>query len=217
MQNLFHTGHIRGSLISFLENFESINERLSLHREEFTEDMVDNLVCAYDFLNEIISKQIDLFSPAGMHSMLELNYRVLCGDDATVRYEYHAHVLKTRQKFHKQIKDIKNWVLKSKDKVSPVTLATGFYCRMLSQPQLFIEGNHRTGNIILNYMLVQQGYAPFLISEKTGYDYLELSGWIKFTDKASLKHNLLRMPQNYKDFEKFLSKSVDHRYVRRKS
>ena len=35
--------------------------------------------------------------------------------------------------------------------------AAGVYVRILSKPQLFIEGNHRTGALLMSYILLRDG------------------------------------------------------------
>ena len=115
---------------------------------------------AYTFLNSLLERGSDLFTPAGLHSLLEMNHIVLCGSGPENRQDFYQHLAETRKNFQRRIKPIASWVLANRNGDKPYRLATGFYTRMLSRPQLFLEGNHRTGNIILNYLLVSKGKAP---------------------------------------------------------
>lgn len=40
--------------------------------------------------------------------------------------------------------------------------AASAYVRMPATPQLFIEGNHRIGGLIVSYMLLRAGFAPIV-------------------------------------------------------
>jgi hypothetical protein len=49
--------------------------------------------------------------------------------------------------------------------------AAGVYIRILSEPQLFIEGNHRTGALIMSYLLAREGRAPFVLTDDNAREY----------------------------------------------
>ena len=210
---LFDLDEIHGSLKAFQVAFPGINDTLDMRREEVTDDMVGKIVQAYGFLNQQLSKGIDLFTPAGLHSLLEMNHIVLCGVDPDLRLEYYQHLMETRTRFLRGIKPIKEWVLAKRKSEGPWKLAAGFYAKSLSQPQLFLEGNHRTGNILLNYLLVSRGESPYVVSPETARDYLNISGDIKFTDKDKSLDNALRMPGHLKRFRTFLKEHVDSRWL----
>lgn len=167
------------------KNFSKINDRLSLHREYLEDRVIERMLGAYDFINSLIGKKIDLFTPAGLYSMLELNHLILCGKDESSRREFHSHIVETRRIFQRNIKPIVEWYKTKKVKQSIFKLVTGYYAKVLSFPQLFIEGNHRTGTIVMNYYLVNNDIPPLILNTENAYEYFELSGDIKFTDKQS--------------------------------
>jgi hypothetical protein len=204
---------VRSSLRSFQEDFEAINRRLTLHREPFTDEMLEQILSAYRFLNDLMQKQVELFSLAGLHSMLELNHIVLCGTEPARRFEYHRHILETRSRFQRHIHGLYQWVARQRKRLHPVDLAVGFYWRALSQPQLFIEGNHRTGNIVLNYLLISHDCGPFFISRANAYDYLELSGSIKFADKTKFQGTIMQRPGHGKSLRRILDRYGDTAYL----
>ncbi len=225
--NFYYKGHIMGfhsnlqfnipaidkALKGFLRAFPDINQRLSLRREDLTPVMVDNILEAYGFLNELMSQGMDLFTPAGLHALLEMNHLVLCGSDRNTRNQYYHHLAETRKSFLRKIKPIKEWVLEKKNEPDPYKIATGFYSRSLSQPQLFIEGNHRTGNILLNYLLISKGAAPYIPSAEDAHVYLDISGDIKFTNKENALENTLKMPGHRKRFQDFLRSATREEYL----
>jgi len=213
MNTLFHLENIEKSLRGFKRDFNEINDQLAMRREPMTDLWVDQILEAYVFLNDLLRKGMDLFTPAGLHALLEMNHIVLCGSEKDTRSQYYQHLDETRKSFLKKIRPIKEWVLKKKDSSDPWKLATGYYSRALSQPQLFIEGNHRTGNIVLNYLLISKKAPPYIVSRETARLYLDLSGDIKFTDKDSSWDSTLRMPGHRKRFQEFLKNHTSDHYL----
>lgn len=209
----FNITKISKELEDFLKNFPAINAGLSTKREPFTRTMLENILQAYAFLNELLESDIDLFLPSGLHHLLELNHLVLCGRDPKTRTEYFHHIDHTRKKFNKRIHPIRDWVLKHRRDKDPFELAAGFYAKALSKPQLFLEGNHRTGNIILNYLLLSRGQPPYVISVSTAREYLELSGDIKFTDSENTFESAFKLPGRRTRFREFLARCVDERFL----
>ena len=209
----FNVSAIHDALKEFQKAFPDINEQILMKREDVTDQMVDHIVKAYEFMNELLDRRIDIFTPAGLNSLLEINHIVLCGTDPDTRSQYYKHVMETRTRFLKRIRPIKAWVLKSFDDMDPWKLATGFYTRNLSQPQLFLEGNHRSGNILLNYLLISKRMPPYVVSVETSREYLDLSGDIKFTDKENSWDTTLKMPGHRKKFQNFLRKASSRDYL----
>ncbi|MDF1567393.1 MAG: hypothetical protein P1P77_05190 [Spirochaetaceae bacterium] len=209
----FHISAINSALKDFQAEFLTINENLAMKREDVSDDMVNQIVEAYVFLNGLLQKGMDLFTPAGMHSLLEMNHIVLCGSDPDQRMNYYHHIAETRARFMKRIKPIRAWVEKNEKKSNPYKLAAGFYLQNLSQPQLFIEGNHRTGNILVNYLLVSKGLPPYIITPDTAKEYLDISGDIKFTDKDNSIENTIKMPGQKKRFISLLQEHSETRFL----
>lgn len=214
MFSLFHLDNIEHSLEIFRKEFPAINRQLDTKREIFTSEMKQNIIQAYDFLNSLLEKRIDLFLPSGLHHLLELNHIVLCGTDIRKRQEYFHHLDETRKKFLHRIDRIKDWVLRHRRDEDAFKLAAGFYAKSLSKPQLFLEGNHRTGNIILNYLLLSKHQPPFVMSRETALEYLNLSGDIKYTDSENGLETAFKMPGHRKRFAAFLKRSVDSSFLR---
>jgi len=215
MRSVFELESIREALEGFRASFAEVNSRLTLERELLTSEMVERIVLAYEFLNDLLRKDMDVFTPAGLHAMLELNHLVLCGSDPSVRTGYYSHLTATRKRFLKRIGPVRSYVLKRRDRQrDPHEIATGFYSRMLSYPQLFLEGNHRTGNILLNFLLISAGAAPYVPTEAHAHLYLNLSGDFKLTERDNAFDTTLKMPKYRRQFQTFLTEYGDTRYVR---
>ncbi|TVR91360.1 MAG: hypothetical protein EA428_06070 [Spirochaetaceae bacterium] len=213
MRKLFDTDAIEASLKGFQDVFPQINDQLAIRRETLTDAMVEQIVEAYDFLNTLLKKDIDLFTPAGLHTLLEINHVVLCGTKRETRTHYYAHLEETRKSFLRQIRPIKDWVLRKRKESDPYYLATGFYSRMLSRPQLFLEGNHRSGNVILNYLLISKDSPPYIVSSTNARGYFDISGDIKFTENGNYLDTALRMPGHRTRFRAFLAAQVSSKFL----
>lgn len=212
MRTLFALRAIESSLKGFQRVFPHINDRLAIRREDLTDEMVEQIVEAYGFLNSLLKKEMDLFTPAGLHALLEINHIVLCGTDRQTRTQYYLHLEETRKSFLGKIRPIKDWVLRRRRESDPYYLATGFYSRMLSRPQLFLEGNHRTGNVILNYLLISKGSAPYIVTADNARGYFDISGDIKFTENGNYLDTALRMPGHRNRFRAFLKTEVQQQF-----
>lgn len=209
----FNIMAVRDALKAFQNAFPRINDTLAMKREDVSDAMVQQIMEAYIFLNDLLEKDMNLFTPAGLHSLLEMNHIVLCGSDPNQRMNYYHHITETRTRFLSRIKPIRAWMEKSKNRHDPHKLAAGFYLRVLSQPQLFIEGNHRTGNILVNYLLVSRGAPPYVLTPETAAEYLNISGDIKFTDKDSSIESTFKVPGQKKRFTALLREHADERFL----
>lgn len=210
--NTFNVEAIKKSLTEVSKEFKKINHKLETKREILTLDMVDNIIEAYKYLNHLLKNKFDIFSHAGLYSLLELNHIILCGTDKTKRLEYHEHIFETRKKFQENIKPIYKWYKKNFDKKKPFKIIANLYSMILSQPQLYIEGNHRTGNIIINYILLSFRMSPFIMTIENAVDYLNISGKIKFSNKNEL-NNMFDFKNFKKEFIKVLEKNLDESFL----
>ena len=138
--------------------------------------------------------------------MLELNHIVLCGRDPLVRMEFAKHIQETERRFFKQIKPVQRWYKKNK-KESVYKVASQIYVSVLSQPQMFFEGNHRTGSLIASYFLLMKGMDPFVLNRDNAVAYFEPSTQIKFRNKETIKGRL-HLPQYRSRFRDFLKEQT---------
>jgi Fic family protein len=74
---------------------------------------------------------------------------------------------------------------------------------VLSEPQLFIEGNHRTGALIMSWLLAREGKPPFVLSVDNAKAYFDPSSIAKSLRKHSLRMMLSR-PKLLKRFAALL-------------
>ena len=196
--------------------FPKINELLDSRRDSLTDDVLDNMLAGYAFIDQAVADGVDLFTLRHATAFLELNHIVLCGLNEQVRQEYQTHLEATSQRFYEQeefnIDDILRWYYRHENE-SPWKRAAGVYVRILSQPQLYIEGNHRTGALIMSYILVRDGKAPFVLTVDNAKAYFDPSTLIKETKKTATTM-LTKLPGMKKRFAEFLREQTHPTYLR---
>jgi hypothetical protein len=187
---------IEASLREVQREFPRINQALHFSREQMDDEVVANLVEGYALVNQLLEDNIDLFTLGSSTHLLELNTRVLCGTSAQKRREYHKHIAANNRYFYERtnagIMDLYEWYTLQRN--APVWhRAAGTYIRMLSEPQVFIEGNDRTGALVISYILAKAGHPPFVLTTENAKAYFEASAQIKKLPRNGLA-NLFRLP-----------------------
>ena len=208
---------IEQSLRDVQREFPKINAILQSRRDSMTDAVLENMLAGYAFVDRAVADGVDLFTLRHATALLELNHIVLCGLDEQVRQEYQDHIETTTQRFYEQeeynIDDILRWYYKHEQE-SAWKRAAGVYVRILSQPQLYIEGNHRTGALIMSYILVRDGKAPFVLTVDNAQAYFDPSTLIKATKKTATTM-LMKLPRMKKLFADFLRHQTHEKYVYR--
>ena len=210
-----HLSRIEDELRDLQRHFPAINAELSCRRDEFTDTVRENMITAFEFLDAMIGDNLDLFSNGGVEALLQLNHLVLLGRGYDPR-EFRGHIAATREQFfvnfQQYVKPIRRWYRKHETD-NPYKVAAQVYVGVLSQPQLFQEGNHRTGSLIASGILVQNGCPPFVLTRRNAVAYFNPSSEIKFTDKRQIRGKL-RLPKYQREFGDFLRHNVNRAYVR---
>lgn len=207
---------IAASLRAVQAEFPRINAQLRSQRDSMTDAVVDNLMAGYTFIDTALHDQVDLLSAAHLHSLLELNHLVLCGLDPAVRQEHRQHLAVTAQRFYDHeggydVGNIFTWYHKHAHQ-SSWKRAAGVYVRIVSQPQLYLEGNHRTGALIMSYILAREGNPPFVLTVDNAKAYFDPSTLIKQTRKTPATL-LAKLPRMKKRFAAFLHEQADAHYL----
>ena len=208
---------IEQSLRDVQREFPKINEILHSRRDSMTDEVLENMLAGYAFVDKAVADGADLFTLRHIPDLLEFNHIVLCGLNQQVRQEYQTHIEATAQRFYEQeefnIDDILRWYYKHEDE-SPWKRAAGVYVRILSQPQIYIEGNHRTGALIMSSILVRDGKAPFVLTVDNAKAYFDPSTLFKATTKTATTL-LTKLPRMKKLFAEFLRAQAHERYIRK--
>src|SRR5580700_6852333 len=208
-------GRIADELLDVQRHFPAINGVLDCRRDDFSDTVRQNMLTAYEFLDAVVDDDLDLFSAEGLEALLQLNHLVLLGRGYDSR-AFGRHITLTRRQFfdnfRRYVKPIRRWHRKHETE-NPYKVASQVYVGVLSQPQLYQEGNHRTGSLIASGILLQNGCPPFVLTRQNALAYFNPSSEIKFTDKRTIRGKL-RLPKYQREFREFLQQNVNQAYVR---
>lgn len=206
---------VEDSLRMVQKNFAKINQSLQMTRETLDDVIIENMLAGYAYLNKILTYQCNPLDRYELNHLLELNHLVLCGKDLKRRKNYQGHIKETTERFYKQedfsIRDLRGWWGKHQ-KSSPWFQAAGINVLMLSRPQLFIEGNHRTGALLMSYILVANKKPPFVLTVDNAKAYFDPATLAKNTSKNVLGR-LYKLPKIKKNFSVFLKEQADYRLL----
>lgn len=206
---------IERSLRAVQRDFSRINALLQVHRDTLDDVVVARMMAGYELVDSTLADGIDLFAYGNSNLLLELNTRVLCGNSEPERRAFLPHLRATELKFYDEhgagFGAISEWYRNHRDE-SPWLRAAGVYVRGLSEPQLFIEGNHRTGALIMSHILARSGRPPFVLSVDNAIEYFDPSSVIKATRKSTFAL-LFQLPKIKRRFAKFLEAKSDPSYL----
>jgi len=201
---------ISDSLYRLQKSFHIINKNLSDRRDPLTEEIITNMLCGYQTVNQFFSTGIDPLEFGQSSSMLDLNQAVLGGQAnasnrsarrvtpkapvsgivatgasvSTVSLqgsgEHERFEAASRYFYGEQgcISEVMEWLEKNNTR-SVWYQAAGLFCQILSQPQLFIEGNHRTATLLMSFLLVRHGEPPCVLSLQSAKHFFEQASLIK--------------------------------------
>jgi hypothetical protein len=211
--------NVEASLLGVELNWKKIDDELArkkIGRRDTAFDSVvrGRMLTAYRHLDGLLRRGVEPFSKASIPEMLELNCLVHYGLDWDLRLQYHKAILATSEKFYSQIGPIEKWYKKHmKGEPHPLKVAAEIYVAILGRPQLFIEGNHRTGSIISSWISMYYGRPPFVLGVENAIAYFKPSAEIKkFADKSTWRGRS-RLPKYRRSFKEFWETNIDPKFV----
>lgn len=180
---------IRSNLVKTQKKFKKINPTLSANRPKPTDEVIENLIAGYERVNVCLAKGTDLFEMGNSEVLLELNQIVLYYHSEISEEEKESQFEATKKHFY-EAKDggigaLMEW-LRGHQHANIWKRAAGVFTFIISQPQLFLEGNHRTASLIISYMLVREGYPPFVLTQDNAKLFFEPAENIKQRRKKTL-------------------------------
>ena len=191
--------------------FDRINAQLTMRRDGMPDSVIEHMMEGYGYVDKLLRENVDILRMGQFHHLLELNHLVLCGSSKARRAEFRNHLERTEAHFYDReygdIGGLVEWYQRHAGK--PVRKrAAGVYVRVLSRPQLFIEGNHRTGALIMSYILGGEGKPPFVLTPENAEAYLNPSTLVRDSHKYSLDE-LIKIPKLKRYFAEFLKENED--------
>jgi prophage maintenance system killer protein len=197
---------IRRALLDVQAAFPRINAHLEMRREAMSDRVVAFMMDGYAQVDRLLAERADAFEMGQLSALLELNHRVLCGADPDERRHHHRHLEATEHAFYDDarggIRDVREWYERNRQ-ASVWRRAAGVYVRILTEPQLYIEGNHRTGALIMSYLLAREGQPPFVLTVDNAAAYFRPSTLIRRTRKSA-PTSIWRIPQLIGAFAEYL-------------
>jgi hypothetical protein len=209
---------VEQSLLDVERNWKKIDDELELEklgrRDPFDPAIRGRMMDAYRHLDTLLRKEVEPFSKDGIPEILELNNIVHYGFDLRLRLEFNQAIVANSDKFNENIVPIEKWYRKQmKGEPHPLKTAAEIYVAVLGFPQLFIEGNHRTGNLLSNWISMYYGHPPYVLNAKNAIAYFKPSKEIKrFVDRSTWRGRA-RLPKYRADFKKFWEENIDAKYV----
>jgi hypothetical protein len=176
------------------------------------------MMSAYKYLDDLLAQKIPPFSKESIKHMLVLNERVHYGTDHQLMSEYTKAIKATTEKFNQHIWPIREWYERHTERGNyPLKIAAEIYVSILGYPQLYIEGNHRTGTLIADWISVFHGFPPFVLTVENAIAYFAPSAEIKsFADKSTWRGRS-KLPKYRKSFLEFWENHIDSQYLLRES
>jgi hypothetical protein len=205
---------IQSSLVDTQKNFHRINNTLSVERKPPSEAVIHNIIAGYSKIDEHLANGTDLFKVGNSRLILELNHLVLFHNSGRSIEENKSQFKATEQHFYEAkyggIGGLMEW-LAIHESTNVWKRAAGLFTHVLSQPQLFLEGNHRTGSLLMSYMLMREGRSPFVLSYDNAKHFFEPAELIKKRRKKTLDEYFY-LPKQTRKFAKLLKEEQTKKY-----
>jgi hypothetical protein len=209
---------IQNSLHNVQSRFESLNAQLDEQRDPFDDAVCSNMLQGYALIDRLVVEGIDLFDLQQIDWMIEINTTVLCGIDPKQRQEFAQHIAMTSTRFFNTdeggVRDLLEWYDGHRNE-SAWKRAAGIFVRILSKPQLFIEGNHRSASLIVSFILMREGLSPFVLSTENAVAFFNPASVIRRMPKNGLSA-LFRLPKIKKKYAAFLEEQSSPEFLLKK-
>jgi len=204
------------SLREVQSQFKAINDTLESARDQLSDEVIERLLVGYDYLDWLQAEDVDLLARGNSRRLLDLNCLVLFGRPNVRRPDCCEGFAATEQRFYDDshlggVRSLMNYLADRMDG-SVWRRAAGVYVHILSEPQMFLEGNHRSGALIMSHVLLRGGKPPFVLSLANARDYYDWSNLTKSTRKRAFG-SLIKGPGLQSRLARLLEESADPKYL----
>jgi hypothetical protein len=213
---------IAESYATVLKDWKKLDDELDLQKigrkdTPFDKTVMENMLTAWEYMDYFIRKKdYDLLSPRGGPDMLEINHRIHYGLNKILREEYQKAIDATTEKFSSQVGPIRNFYRKNKSShTSTNKVAAEIYIAILGMPQLYFEGNHRSGSIVASWVNLVNKKPPFVLTVDNAMAFFKPAQEIKKFNKNSVWRSLTKLPKYKKDFKSFWKNYCDMQFVKK--
>lgn len=200
----YHSNAIEGNTLTYSETKLILEEGITIHGKSMNEHLeVINHKEALEFVEELINIPTSQISET---DILNIHGLILKSINSKEAGKYRTQPVGVRKsngdifhftqplKIKEEMEDFILWIQNSKS-LHPVQLASEAHYRFVTIHP-FIDGNGRTSRLLMNLILMQNGYVPAVIRVD------ERSKYIQTIEKVQAGESL-------DDFHKFIAKLVD--------
>jgi hypothetical protein len=212
---------IEASYARLLKDWHKIDNSLDLTKvgrkdQPFDKALMENMLLAWDYIDYLIKKNdYSLLSNEGGPAMLEVNHRVHYGVNHPLRHEYKKAIDATTEKFSRQVVPIRKYYRKkTKQGASAYRIAAEIFIAIVGMPQLYIEGNHRSGSIIASWVNLVNEKPPFVLTVDNAVAFFRPAQEIKKFNKKSLWRSMTKLPKYKQEFKTFWKSHCDMAFVK---
>lgn len=207
---------IESSLREVQQRFADIDRTLDAAHDPLSEEVIQRLLAGYAYLNRLQAEDVDLLARGNSARLLDINCLVLFGRANARRPDRHDGFAATEQRFYDDshaggVRALMNYLADCMDR-SIWRRAAGVYLHILSEPQLFLEGNHRSGTLVMSHVLLRAGKPPFVLTPANARDYFVCSTLAKAQRKRALRA-LVDGPRLQRRLARLLEESSDPVYL----
>lgn len=187
----YNSNAIEGNTLSLVETKIVLEEGLTIGGKRLQEHLeVINHSEAIDFVEECVNNS----QPLDERTLKNIHYLVLKNIDNSnagkfreinVRISGSKHTPPHFLQIKNEIEDLFKWYNENKDHLHPVKLAALFHFKFV-YIHPFSDGNGRTARLLMNLILLQNGYPPAVVKAENEYRlnyYLTL-------ETASIEQNI---------------------------
>lgn len=203
----FNTASIEGNTITLKQAQNLLMENLSPKNKSLREIYdLQNTEKVFWELYEHKEKKITHELIKKIHSSLLENIDNRTGYRTDEVRVFKMNFKSTPVKYVKADMDLLlNWLNENKSKTHPFVLATMFHHKF-EKIHPFMDGNGRTGRMLMNLILLQNNYPPIIIRKKNRAQYLNS---LNKADKSDLNKN---EKKHYQDLIDFAVKELEESY-----
>lgn len=206
---------IQSSLVNVQHNFDKINTSLMVRRKPPSDEVIQNIIAGYQQIDQYVADGVDLFKIGSSRRLLDLNHTVLFHCTGRSIEESKSQFKATKEHFYEVknggIGHLMDWLAMHRND-NVWKRAAGVFTHGLSHPQLFLEGNHRTGSLLMSYLLLREGHAPFVLSEQNAKHFFEPAELTKMRRKKTIDE-YWHLPKQARKFAKLLKAEQNEAYL----
>ncbi len=170
---IFNSNNIEGSKIPAEKVREIIDSGETKYKNKNEVKEVENSIKAFDYLKN--SFKFNLSSIKRLYYLLTKDLVMEGNGPYPKGFKKMQNMVGNSsttppQEVEKEIKELIKWYKQNKNKIHPLILAFEFH-RRYEFIHPFLDGNGRTGRLIMNKILINSNYAPIIIYKKNKQAY----------------------------------------------